>query len=101
MFCAHCGKPDVVDDAVICIGCGRSITPIKPSTPVSTNIPLRGDNNLDLTIRIVVAMLLPLIGLILGLVGYHQKRVGSFVVIVVSFVAFIFWLMVLPVITTL
>jgi uncharacterized membrane protein YvbJ len=91
MFCAHCGKPDVVDDAVICIGCGRSITPIKPSIPATTNVQLRGDNNLDLTIRIIIAFLIPLLGLILGLVGHHQRRKGSIAVLVVSFVAVIIW----------
>jgi hypothetical protein len=37
MYCPHCGKA-IADEAVVCIGCGRPVTPLKPMIPFQYDI---------------------------------------------------------------
>jgi uncharacterized membrane protein YvbJ len=88
MFCSHCGKPDIAEDAVVCVGCGRSLQQVSPTQKPEQ---LRGNNGFDFTIRIILAFLIPLYGIIIGIIGHYQGRKGSLAVIGVGFASFVLW----------
>ena len=55
-FCQHCGK-EILDEAIVCVGCGCSIQPANTIKPVE----------IDETVSIglvVLAVLIPLFGII-------------------------------------
>lgn len=69
MFCKKCGK-EIMDDAVVCIHCGCAVDDSQlkeagsPEDKVNAGI-------------IVGTVLIPLIGLILGIVNLCQKKTRS------------------------
>lgn len=69
-YCSKCGK-ELVDEAVICVGCGCPVSGAPaPATQTSQNPETPG----LATGAIVCAFLLPLIGLILGIVGNSKYK---------------------------
>ena len=57
-FCQHCGK-ELLDEAVICPGCGCSTQ--------TQNAPVQQDSEVDMTVStglVILAVLIPLFGLI-------------------------------------
>ena len=60
MFCSGCGK-EIPDDAVICIGCGRAVKPVKaPEEKWTTGV---------MVALVIGSILIPLIGIISGVIG--------------------------------
>jgi hypothetical protein len=67
MFCPHCGK-EVFNDAVVCIGCGRSLAPLK-SLP--TNLEMGAQKLRDVARTFLVIGILNLIvGIFVTIVGW-------------------------------
>ena len=60
-YCSHCGK-EILDEAVVCTGCGCSVS--KGTSNTDLDIPNTGLN--------VVSFLLPIVGLILYII-FHEK----------------------------
>ena len=66
MFCKYCGK-EIADEAVVCIGCGRPVQPLKPTIPPS--MPSNGAwSSGAMTGLVIATILMPIIGLILGVI---------------------------------
>lgn len=65
MFCRHCGK-EIADDAVICVGCGREVRPLRR---------LEGNkwSGGVLALLIIGAIFIPFAGIIAGIVGLTQE----------------------------
>ena len=72
MFCPKCGK-EVVDDAVVCIHCGRSLKEEPAEQPQAVN---KDHNQPKTGMGVLFALLLGLIGLIIGIVIYPENTVA-------------------------
>ena len=93
-YCSKCGK-ELMDEAVICVGCG---------CPVSNNVENKNTDKPEIpsliTAAIVLGFLMPIVGLILGIVGavkyseteIHKKAIGA---ILISIGSWIFWFFIL------
>ena len=69
MFCRHCGK-EVKDEAVVCTSCGCSLEN-KPTQPVNPEYETSKTG-----FGVLFALLLGLIGLIIGIVMYPDNTVA-------------------------
>ena len=67
MFCSHCGK-EIADDAVVCIGCGRPVTPKITAKDVGEKWGTG-----TMVALIIGTLLIPLIGIIFGIIGLNQR----------------------------
>lgn len=90
-FCKACGK-EVVDTAVICPGCG-SETGVKKEVEKTS----RKWSNGKFAAFIVLGILLPIIGTIMGIIGLTQEenRQNGGICLGVSLVSWILWASVL------
>ncbi len=84
MFCKKCGK-EIMNEAVICPNCGCS-TDVKDT---SENVTLAA-------LSIVLAVLVPIVGLVLGIVGtakYRNEkyRNGCIIAIVLSIISWVMY----------
>ena len=63
MFCNSCGK-EIADDAVVCVGCGRS-----------TKLKSEGEAWSALTVVLLAigTVIIPFIGLIAGIIGLTKE----------------------------
>ncbi len=98
-YCSKCGK-EIMDDAVICIHCGCSTNSnagFTPQNPIIQNKAPEETKTLA-TCALVFSFLMPLIGLILGIVGackyetpeYKSSSVSAiFISIVVWIISFV------------
>lgn len=91
-YCSHCGK-EIMDEAVVCVNCGCAVV---VETPKKTGNDGYWDTKSNATGTIVCAFLFPLLGLIFGIIGVGkctdpQLRGKYTAAIVLSFVAWIFW----------
>lgn len=69
MYCKYCGK-EVKDEAVVCISCGCSIEK-------ETKQPVNAENNESKTgLGVLFALILGLIGLLIGLIMYPDNTVA-------------------------
>lgn len=66
MFCKHCGS-EIDDKAVVCIHCGRAVTPEQEPTS------LTGESKKGM--GVLLSLVLGLIGLIIGLCLYKENTV--------------------------
>ncbi len=64
-FCQKCGK-ELMDDAVICTGCGCSTAPTPVKTTASNTKPITMN---FAKAALVLGILLPIVGLIMGIYG--------------------------------
>ena len=75
-YCSKCGK-ELLDEAVICMGCGCQVS----GAPVAyKQAGEKVESSALATSAIVLAFLMPLIGLILGIVGmskYNDPQLKS------------------------
>ena len=63
-YCPKCGK-QLMDDAVVCIGCGCSVSRVKkPAEPRESSALAH--------IATVFAFVMPLIGILLGIIGMSK-----------------------------
>lgn len=79
MFCMGCGK-EIPDDAVVCVGCGRPVKPLKGSD---------GKWGTGAMIGLVVgSIVIPLIGIIFGIIGLakEEKRGQGATLLIISLV---------------
>ena len=76
MFCQKCGK-EINDEAVVCVGCGCPVQNAK-NTPVenSPSNPPR-ESNSTANCALIFAFLLPIVGLIVGIVGACKYKTPS------------------------
>lgn len=72
MFCPKCGK-EVVDDAVVCVHCGRAIKEEPAAEPKVVN---KEHNEPKTGIGVLLGIFLGLIGLIIGIVMYPEGTVA-------------------------
>lgn len=99
-YCSKCGK-EIMDEAVICVHCGCQVETIgaqnnaflQPQTITNTKATQPESNTL-LTCAIIFAFLMPIVGVILGIVGLvkyksTQLRHASIGAIVVSIAVWI------------
>lgn len=73
-FCEKCGK-ELMDEAVVCVGCGCPVntTPAQqPYQPAPQQARPAGKSG-SVTAAMICAFLMPLIGLIVGLVGMSKN----------------------------
>ena len=70
MFCSKCGN-EVNDEAVVCPRCGCMIRRIEPMPQSATSAPTleSGETSGLATGALVCSFLIPIVGLILGIVG--------------------------------
>jgi hypothetical protein len=65
MFCNRCGK-EIADDAVVCIGCGRAVKPLAAvGEKWSTGAMIA---------LVIGTLLVPLIGIIFGIIGLNKGK---------------------------
>ena len=94
MFCRVCGA-EIADDAVVCVKCGRAtgvaLAPVQPPPQAVPAAPT--DDATGLTIAgFILALVIPLIGLILGLVLLGKGKGGTGLgVVVLSLVSWVLW----------
>ena len=77
MFCRHCGK-EIADDAVICIGCGKEVRPLR-------RLEGKKWSGGILALLIIAAIFIPFAGIIGGIVGITQeakKRQGILLLVI-------------------
>ena len=78
MFCPKCGK-EIADDAVVCVGCGRPIATTGVLTPKKESVFLWFMNTSpwskgNLVSAIIVTVLIPIVGLIIGGIGLAKGQ---------------------------
>ncbi len=71
MYCPYCGK-EVVDDAVVCVGCGRSLQRVSVKA---------GQGNVSPKSRLVAALLAWFVG-VLGIHRFYLGKTGTGVVMI-------------------
>lgn len=85
MFCNSCGK-EIADDAVICIGCGRAVKPVKAS----------GEKwGTGAMVALVIgSIIIPLIGIIFGIIGLtkEEKREQGVTLLVIGIIMVIVYM---------
>lgn len=74
-YCSKCGK-EIVDDAVICVHCGCQVK--DTSTPSVQQVAQSDESNGLAIGALVCAFLIPLVGLILGIVGLSKYKTPSY-----------------------
>ena len=77
MFCRHCGK-EIADDAVICVGCGKEVRPLR-------RLEGKKWGGGILALLIIAAIFIPFAGIIGGIVGITQeakKRQGILLLVI-------------------
>ena len=65
-YCTHCGK-ELVDEAVVCPGCGcgaGTISKVKVAANAATDVPNVGLN--------IISFLLPIVGLVLYILEHER-----------------------------
>lgn len=67
-YCSKCGK-ELMDEAVICVGCG---CPVNSTPSVNTQKTQPAETSGMVTGAIICAFLLPIVGLILGIIGVSK-----------------------------
>lgn len=70
MFCTHCGK-EIDDNAVICPNCGVTTEKFKQTRPAAQQTQ---ETNGIAVAALVCAFLVPLVGLILGIVALVKSK---------------------------
>jgi predicted nucleic acid-binding Zn ribbon protein len=80
MYCPNCGK-EIADEAVVCIGCGRPVTPLKKAAAPVQNAIEVGAKAVHVTARVFLigGILNIVVGIISTAVGWF---IGIFAVIV-------------------
>ena len=85
-FCSHCGK-EIDDNAVICPGCG---CPVQSATANNTaanpafgqisnaDVIVDGENPKIARLALVFSFLMPIVGLILGIIGAVKYKTQKF-----------------------
>ena len=97
MFCQKCGK-EIHSDAVVCIHCGCSVN--RGSSPLTQQTPRREvlESSSTANCALLFAFLVPIVGLILGIIGvnkyitpsYKSRSVSAIVIsIVVWIISFV------------
>ncbi len=92
MFCRACGA-EIADDAVVCVKCGRATgVALVPAQAPFQAVPAAEDAT-GLTIAgFLLALVIPLIGLILGIVLLSKSKLGTGMgVVVLSIVSWALW----------
>ena len=67
-YCSKCGK-ELLDEAVICPGCGCPVPGASGQAPAKTS---QGENATLATSAVICAFLMPIVGLILGIIGNNK-----------------------------
>jgi len=80
MFCQHCGQ-GVHQQAVVCTSCGCAVQKAKTWSAFG--------------LLIVLTILFPIIGVILGVIGLAQGKEKSGTLLVTGLVAWIIWIAIL------
>ena len=101
MFCQKCGK-EINDEAVVCIGCGCPVSTAQTTTNANSstqNKPIPESNG-TANCALVFAFLIPIVGLIMGIVGACKYKTPSLkskcvAAIVVSIVSWVVWAIIL------
>ena len=70
MYCQHCGK-EVDKDAVVCVNCGKMLKEIKQEAPANPE-----HNESKSGMGVLMALLLGVIGLIIGIAIYPANTVA-------------------------
>jgi hypothetical protein len=81
MYCVYCGK-EIADETVNCDGCGRQIRASIPDN--------RSWSSLEMLFFIIGTILIPLGGIVFGIINYHnpQRKNQALVLVVISGVIF-------------
>ncbi len=87
MYCQFCGK-SIYEDAVICTNCGRQVSGIVTGK-IENSEPKKWKSY---GLLIVLSILFPFIGIILGIVGLIQGRSGSGTLLIIGLAAWLFFI---------
>lgn len=85
-YCPFCGK-EIIEDAVVCIYCGRQIKPLKQS---KTNMKW---SNIIMAILVILAIIIPFVGIITGIIGLTQneKHGQGLTLLIIGIISFLIW----------
>jgi TM2 domain-containing membrane protein YozV len=72
MYCTRCGK-EIPDDAVVCVGCGRAVTPLYSPGAPPAGIPIGHPSVQDFAGKKIAA---GVCALLLGSLGIHKFVLG-------------------------
>ncbi len=92
-FCTHCGK-QLMDEAVICTGCGCSVE-TKSTTVGQTTSSEQDKANVGL---LILSILLPLVGIILWPVKHKETPKAAMTYGIVAICAWVGWILLSPII---
>lgn len=84
MYCSKCGQ-QLVEDAVVCLGCGKQVSAVQDG---NRRWPV-------FWLLIVLTILFPVLGVILGIIGLVQGRLGSATLLIMGLIMWLFWIIVL------
>lgn len=96
MYCSRCGK-QIADEAVVCIGCGCPVQPVKP---VSTFTMTTGDDKWTsgaMTGLVIGSIFVPLLGIILGVIYLSnsstspERKKQAMTLLIVAGAVMAFW----------
>jgi len=78
-FCSKCGK-EIFDEAVICVHCGCQVqeTKLNSNTASVTELITPGESSGLAACAAWFAVLIPIVGLILGIVGVCKYQTESY-----------------------
>ena len=80
-YCKRCGK-EIEDDVVYCPACGSH----QYNDPVSTNVKANEDSGIGGVVCLVLSLIIPLIGLIAGIVYFASSKPKNGALSIVGFV---------------
>lgn len=76
MYCQKCGK-EIMDEAVVCPGCGCATAPMRYAAPAVQSQPQEETATLA-TLSIVFAILIPAVGFIMSIIGLCKYKNKTF-----------------------
>jgi hypothetical protein len=92
MYCPNCGK-EIADEAVVCIGCGRPVTPLKQATTPVQNVAGAGAKAVHtIAVRFLVGGILNILaGIIATAIGWFLGILAIIVGIIELVNAYQYW----------
>lgn len=76
MYCSRCGK-EIVDEAVVCIGCGCPVQPIRSPSQSMSNSEIDKWSGGAMTGLVIGSIFIPLLGIVLGIIYLSNSSTSA------------------------